>query len=232
MPATTPVAPRNPGDPNPDVLDMTLAHRAMSTDLRRLAELAGAVRDRDLTCTPGRSRAIARYVELLCDSIRHHHAAEDVMLWPLIRASVGDHLDLSELTDDHRALDLRLDQLQARAAAFRLWRGSPQIAGLVAVALTELTALLGEHIRDEESLVLPAITEHVSATDWATMQTAARAGRRMSFDDPREHAVLNPDERAARARGSGIGQRIHLLVLRLWHRKLERAAFGGTLLSR
>jgi hemerythrin-like domain-containing protein len=232
VPTTIPVAPRRPGDPVPNVLGMTLTHRAMLADLRRLAELVGAVRDHEVACTPARRRAICRYVELLCESVRHHQAAEDVMLWPLITASVGDHLDLSELTDDHRALALRLEQVQARAAAFRLWRGSPQVAGVLAVALAELTALLGEHIQDEESAVLAAITDHVSATDWDTMYAAARAGRRMSFDDPREHAVLTPGERATRIRSSGIGRRARLGVLLLWHRRLDRATFGRTHLSR
>lgn len=232
MPTAIPVAPRRPGDPAPNLLGITLAHRAMLADLRRLTELAVAVRDGEVRCTPGRARAVSRYVELLCDSIRHHHAAEDVMLWPVIRASVGDHLDLSELTDDHGALAPRLDQLQARAAAFRLWRGSPQLARLMAVELAELSALLDEHIHDEESVLFPLISEHVSVTDWATVQTAARAGRRMSFDTPRELAVRTADERARQDGGTGIGVRVLLMMLRLRHRKLDRAVFGGTRLSR
>lgn len=232
MPTAIPVAPRRPGDPAPDLLGITLAHRAMLADLRRLTELAVAVRDGVLRCTPGRARAVSRYVELLCDSIRHHHAAEDVMLWPVIQASVGDHLDLRELTEDHRALAPLLDQLQARAAAFRLWRGSPQIARLMAVELGELSALLGEHIHDEESAVFPLISAHVSVTDWTTAQTAARAGRRMSFDTPRELAVRTEQERARQDGETGVGLRVLLMALRLRHRKLDRAVFGGTRLSR
>jgi hemerythrin-like domain-containing protein len=232
VPTAIPVTPRRPGDPDANLLDITLAHRAMLADLSRLTELAGAVRDREVLCTPGRARAVSRYVELLCDSIRHHHAAEDVMLWPVIRASVGDHLDLSELTDDHGALAPRLDQLQARAAAFRLWRGSAQIAGLMAVELGELRALLGEHIHDEESAVFPLISAHVSAADWATAQAGARAGRRMSFDAPRELAMLTQDERSTQARRSGIGRRVLLTVLAVRHRRLDRAVFGRPPLSR
>lgn len=232
MPTAIPVVPRRPGDPPANLLGITLAHRAMLADLTRLTALAEAVRDRTVSCTPGRARAFSRYVELLCDSIRHHHATEDVMVWPLIRASVGDHVDLSAFTGDHGALVPRLDQLQARAAAFRLWRGSPQIAGLIAVELSELSALLGEHIRNEESEVFPLISAHVSATDWATVQADARAGRRMSFDTPRELAVLTDEERAGEARRSGIGLRVLRTVLALRHRQLDRAVFGRTNLSR
>lgn len=41
--------PRRGGDPAPDLLGVTLAHRAMLADLRRLTGLAMAVRDRAAT---------------------------------------------------------------------------------------------------------------------------------------------------------------------------------------
>lgn len=232
MPTAIPVAPRRPGDPPTNLLGMTLAHRAMLADLSRLTALAEAVRDRTVRCTPGRARAFARYVELLCESIRHHHAAEDVMLWPVIRAAVGDQVDLRALSGDHAALAPRLDQLQARAAAFRLWRGSPQIAGLMAVELGELSAQLSEHIRVEESEVFPLISAHVRATDWATVEADARAGRRMSFDTPRELAVLTDEERATEACRWGIAMRVLHMVMALGHRKLDRAVFGRNHVSR
>jgi hemerythrin-like domain-containing protein len=226
VPATVIVAPRRAGDPAPDLLGITLAHRAMLADLLRLTDLALAVRDRDVICTPGRARAISWYVELLCDSIHHHHTTEDTVLWPVIQASVGSHLDLSELTDDHAALDPRLDQLRARAAAFRLSMGDRQIAGLMAIELAELSGLLTEHINDEEMEVFPLIVEHVSVADWASVETAARDGARMSFDGPRSLAVMTDDERTELTKHAGIGLRMLLAVLRVRHRRLERAVFG------
>jgi hemerythrin-like domain-containing protein len=230
MPTAAPhvptVAPRRPGDPAPDLLGITLAHRAMLADLHRLTDLAVAVRDRDVICTPGRARAISRYVELLCDSIHHHHTTEDTVLWPVIQAGVGSHLDLSELTDDHAALDPRLDQLRARAAAFRLSMGDRQISGVMAVELAELSTLLTEHVNDEEMEVFPLIAEHVSVTDWASVEAAARQGSRMSFDGPRSLAVMTDDERAHLTQHAGIGLRILLAVLMVRHRRLERAVFG------
>ncbi|WP_234711847.1 hemerythrin domain-containing protein [Mycolicibacterium setense] len=226
MPTTDTVAPSHSGDPAPDLLGITLAHRAMLADLRRLTELAAAVRDRDVICTPGRARAIARYLEWLCDSIHHHHTTEDTVVWPVIRASAGNHVDLSELTDDHAALDPRLDQLRARAAAFRLSMGDRQIAALMAIELDELTALLTEHINDEELEVFPLITEHVSVADWESVERAARDGSRLSFDGPRSLAVMTEEERSTLAQHVGIGFRVLLSVLRLIHRRRERAVFG------
>lgn len=226
MPTTVTVASRRAGDPAPDLLGITLAHRAMLADLTRLTDLAMAVRDRDVICTSGRARAISRYVEMLCDSIHHHHTTEDTVLWPVIQASVGSHLDLSELTHDHAALDPRLDQLRARAAAFRLSMGDRQIAGLMAIELAELSALLTDHINDEEMEVFPLITEHVSVADWTSVQTAARDGARMSFDGPRSLAVMTDAQRSELAQHAGIGLRILLAVLNVRHRRLERAVFG------
>lgn len=226
MPTTVTVEPRRAGDPAPDLLGITLAHRAMLADLIRLTELAMAVRDRDVICTPGRARAISRYVEMLCDSIHHHHSTEDTVLWPVIQASVGSHLDLSELTDDHAALDPRLDQLRARAAAFRLSMGDRRVAGLMAIELAELSTLLTDHINDEEMEVFPLISEHVSVADWTAVETAARAGARMSFDGPRSLAVMTDDERTQLAQHAGLGLRMLLAVMRVRHRRLERAVYG------
>ncbi|OMB93443.1 hypothetical protein A5733_16225 [Mycobacterium sp. NS-7484] len=226
MTTTSTVAPRLPDDPVPDLRGIAVAHRVMLADLLRLTDLAIAVRDRDVICTPGRARAISRYVELLCDSIHHHHTTEDTVLWPVIVASAGDHVDLSELTDDHAALEPRLHQLRARAASFRLSMGDRQIAGLMAIELAELSALLTEHINDEEREVFGLITEHVSVTDWTAVERAARDGGRMSFDAPRALAVMTADERDALVGSAGIGVRVLFAVLGLVHRRRERAVFG------
>lgn len=220
------VTPRQAGEPKPDLLGITLAHRAMLVDLVRLTELAKAVRDRNVICTSARARAISQYIEMLCDSIHHHHTTEDTVLWPVIQASVGDHLDLSELTDDHAALDPRLDQLRARAAAFRLSNGDRKVAFLMAFELAELTAMLTEHINDEEQELFPLITEHVSVADWEAVAAAARAGSRMAFDGPRSLAVMTDDERATMAGQLSIGMRAMLAVLALRHRRVVRTVFG------
>ncbi|MDH6195326.1 hemerythrin-like domain-containing protein [Mycobacterium frederiksbergense] len=235
MPTAAPdvrtIAPRSSGDPEPDLLGITVAHRAMLADLRRLTDLAIAIRDRDVICSPGRARVISRYVELLCDSIHHHHTTEDTVLWPVIQASVGSHLDLSELSEDHAALDPRLDQLRARADSLRLSAGDRQVASLMVIELAELMELLTEHIEEEERDVFPLITEHVSVADWTAVEAAAHKGARMWFDGPRSLAVMTDEERARLAEQAGIGLRIMLAIVRVRYRRLDRAVFG-TLIPR
>lgn len=210
----------------PDLLGITVAHRAMLADLRRLTDLAIAVRDRDVICTPGHARAISRYIELLCDSIHHHHTTEDIVLWPVIQAAVGSRLDLGELTEDHAALDPRLDQLRARAAALRLSMGDRHVASLMVIELAELTALLTEHIEEEERDVFPLITEHVSVADWTAVETEARQGGRLWFEGPRALAAMTDAERTRLADHAGIALRAVLAIVGVRYRRLERAVFG------
>jgi hemerythrin-like domain-containing protein len=229
MSSTTPpltVTPRRAGDPEPDLTGIRLAHRAMVTDCRRIAELVTAIGERRTSCTTGRARAISRYVEFLCESIHHHHTTEDAVLWPVIEASAGSHIDLSELTEDHAALDPRLDQLCAKAAAFRLSDGDPAIAASMAAELTELHNLLAEHIVEEEREVFPVISAHVSVTDWHVVEQTAQKGGRMSFDGPRTLAVMTDAEREQLAGSISPVLRLLITLLSVRHRRFERAVFG------
>ena len=220
------VNPRRPGDPEPDLLGITLNHRAMIADVGRVAALTAAIAAGRKLCAPGRARELARYIELLCDSIHHHHTVEDDVLWPVIEASAGGYVDLTELTEDHAALDPRLDRVRALAGSFRLSGGHQMPAGPLQAALDELHVMLREHIADEERDLFPVIRRQVSATDWAAVEKAARGGGRFSFDGPRTLAVTTDDERAALA---GEVSPVLLGVLRLmcWrHRRFERRVFG------
>ncbi|TFV44384.1 hemerythrin domain-containing protein [Blastococcus sp. TF02A-35] len=220
----TTVTPRQSGDPQPDTLGMRLAHRAMLRDARRLPALLGA-----LAATPvGRPRAaaVADYVADFCDSIHHHHSAEDDVLWPVLAASAGPHVDLAGLSDDHAALDPLLDRIRAGARRFAA-RPDEDTATVLAVDLAELRDLLDEHIADEEASVLPAIEEHVSVRDWAAVEGEIRRRATLSFEAPRVVAVVSPAERAVLAAEGGLVLRLLLAVLVPPFRRRERRVFGG-----
>lgn len=220
------VTARRPGDPEPDLLGISLAHRAMVTDVGRVATLASAFADGQMTCTPRRARAVARYVELLCDSVHHHHATEDQVLWPVIEAAAGGCVDLTELSEDHAALDPRLDRLRALAAGFQLNVGDRESAAPLAAGLTELHALLHEHIADEEREIFPVIRQYVAVDDWAAVEKTAQRGGRMSFDGPRTVAVMTERERAALSETVGPVLLGLIRVLSVRHRRFDRRVFG------
>lgn len=219
------VTPRSAGDPRPDTLGMRLAHRAMLRDAARLPALlqhlsAAAV-------APARARAVAGYVEDFCDSIHHHHSAEDDVLWPVLAASAGTHVDLAELSDDHAALDPLLDRIRAGAATFRTAPGDQDAATALAVDLGELRDVLEEHIADEEASVLPVIEEHVSVADWHAVEGEIRSRATLTFEAPRVLAVVTPEERAVLLAEGGLGLRLVAAVLCPPFRRRERRVFGG-----
>ncbi|PRY39358.1 hemerythrin-like domain-containing protein [Geodermatophilus tzadiensis] len=217
------VRPRTDGDLVPDVLGMRLAHRAMLRDANRLPDLAERLAAG--TCDARRADAVARYVRDFADSVHHHHSVEDEVLWPVLAASAGPHVDLTELSDDHAALDPALARLRTTADAFRA-RPGEDTATALAVELADLRDTLTEHIGDEEASVFPVIERYVSVADWAAVKARIRKRAKLSFEAPRVLAVATDAERAAIEADGGPALRVLLAVLVPPFRRRERAVFG------
>ena len=144
----------------------------------------------------------------------------------MLAASAGPHVDLTQLSDDHAALDPALDRLRASADAFRA-RPAEDAATALAVELAELRDTLTGHIGDEEASVFPVIERHVSVADWAAVEARIRARARLSFEAPRVLAVTTPEERATIEQEGGLALRLLLTVLVPPFRRRERAVFSG-----
>ncbi|SEL61514.1 Hemerythrin-like domain-containing protein [Blastococcus sp. DSM 46786] len=222
-----PVTPRTEGDPRPDTLGMRLAHRAMLRDVRRLTDLLQQVAAGRTAVEAKRAAGIAGYVGDYCDSVHHHHSAEDDALWPVLAASAGPSVDLAELSDDHAALDPLLDRIRAGAAAFAARPADEDAVTALAVDLAELRDTLEEHIADEEASVLPAIEQHVSVGDWAAVEARIRKRAKLSFEVPRVVDVVTPEERATLVAEGGLAVRLMLALLVPPFRRRERRVFGG-----
>ncbi|MFC5137707.1 hemerythrin domain-containing protein [Actinomycetospora rhizophila] len=211
-----------------DLLGITLGHRAMCADSRRLADLAARVVDGTERVDRTRAVAIARWVGRLADEILHHHEAEDDVLWPVLEARAGDRVDLAALTDDHAALDPLL--VQVRAAADDLAQAPADAAAARALArhLGALADLLAEHIAEEEREVFPIILAHVPQHEWHGVEAAVRdRGGDMGFVLPRVAAVASPEQRAALRRVAGPVLTVLLPLTRRRLRRAERLVFGG-----
>jgi hemerythrin-like domain-containing protein len=206
---------------------MRLAHRVMLRDARRLTALAESLAAKTTTADPARGKAIGEYVADYCDSIHHHHSAEDDVLWPVLAASAGPHVDLAELSGDHAALDPLLARVRAAAAAFAARPTSEDAATALAVELAELRDVLDEHIADEEASVLPAIEEYVSVQDWNRVEGQIRKRAKLSFEAPRVVNETTPDEYRALAAEGGVLLRLMLAVLMPPFRRRERRVFGA-----
>ncbi|MEV0061918.1 hemerythrin domain-containing protein [Nocardia sp. NPDC050718] len=208
----------------PNLLGMRLAHRAMLADTARFAVLAGELAAIRTPCPPRRARAIAGYLDLLCDSIHHHHRVEDEVLWPTLTAAAGDAIELRELTDDHAQLDPALAEIRTLCADLVARR--PGAAAALAERLTRLHTVLDEHIADEERTVFPVVTEYLTTAQWAEVEAAARKGAVMSFEVPRMAAVCTPAELAEVTGDGGWPLRVMLRVFGVRYRRRERVLAG------
>ncbi len=204
---------------------LLLAHRAMLRDLDRLGELTGRLAGSRAVLDRRRAAAIADYLDDLCDSIHHHHSAEDDVLWPVLERSAGAHVDLTELTDDHAVLEPKLRRVRAGAASLRT---TGTVPAALAADTADLRDTLHEHIGDEERTIVPLIKRYVSDADWNAVEAAIRKrGAKMSFEAPRVLAVATDEEMAGIRAEGGLPVAVLLKVLPPAFRRRERRVFGA-----
>ncbi|MHC1558744.1 hemerythrin domain-containing protein [Actinomycetospora sp. C-140] len=207
-----------------DLLGITLGHRAMCADTRRLADLVARIATGAERVDRARGVALARWIGRVADEIHHHHEAEDDVLWPVLERHARDRVDLAALTDDHAALDPLLARV--RAAADDVAGGGP--ADALAQHLGELADLLAEHIAEEEREVFPIILAHVPQADWHAVEAAVRdRGGDIGFALPRVAAAATPEELADLRRVAGPVLMVLLPVTRWRLRRAEKLVFGG-----
>jgi hemerythrin-like domain-containing protein len=160
-----PSASPHAGEPEPDLRDYRVVHRAMTVDLQRLAAAAADLVDRP---DPARMAALRYYLRVVSAEIESHHHVEDEDVWPFLEAVAGDRTALVPLTEDHEQLDPllhRANELAAREVA------DPELVGV----LREVADLLTRHVAAEERDIFPIITERVRVADYERLQKRFRA---------------------------------------------------------
>jgi hemerythrin-like domain-containing protein len=159
---------RRPGEPVPDLTDYRVVHRAMTTDLDRLATTAAKLVDRH---DGARLAALRYYLRAVSYEIESHHRAEDDDLWPFLEAVAGDRTVLVPLSEDHERLDPLLHRANELAARER---AAPELASV----LREVADLLVHHIAAEERDIFPIILDRVGVADYARLQKRFRGNLR------------------------------------------------------
>ena len=133
MSSTTPaVTPRRDGEPEVDLTAVRLVHRAMLTDVRALADLADRVAGGTTPLSDDRRAALWQYADRLCIEIDSLNDAEGGELWPVVAASAGSAVDLSDLADDHHAIDPVLARCRTALAALTVDADDREAAALLA----------------------------------------------------------------------------------------------------
>ncbi|NUP01352.1 MAG: hemerythrin domain-containing protein [Nonomuraea sp.] len=208
----------------PNMLGFRIMHRAMRGDTRRLAVLMNAIATGEQQAGEARLAAIATFTTKLCAGIHHHHQAEDDVLWPVIVRSAGAEVDLSDLTDDHAALDPLLEEITTAAARLA---SDGQAAKRLAKSLGTLADLLDEHIEEEERLIFPIVAAYVSEQDWKKVETEVQKGGDTRFDLPRIAQYAQPEELAELRGLAGPVLSALLALMARGHRRRQKLIFGA-----
>src|SRR5215218_5078946 len=95
-----PTAPIRPGAEAPDLTGFTLAHRALRSGTRLLADAVDGIA-RDDVCDRTRRRLVARYACAVLTEVRAHVEHEDAALWPLVVDAPDGWADLAPLSASH-----------------------------------------------------------------------------------------------------------------------------------
>lgn len=146
-----------------DVRSMLMAHDAFRRCLLPVPELVRGVTDGDRR----RAGVVADHVHFVLGMLEHHHEAEDELLWPVLLERVPDELApiVHLMEGQHEGVHAALEEVDALLPS---WHAAPTTAagGRLADRIDHLLLLLDEHLRAEETRLLPIAARTVSQAEW------------------------------------------------------------------
>ena len=141
---------------------MTIVHEALRRDLRRAWQAL------ENTAPPpdDQRRAIARHLTWMMQFLHHHHAGEDVGLYPLVRErNPGAANLLDAMNADHEAVAPAITDVETAAAAYG-HNGSDGERERLLVALANLDQTLLPHLQREEDEMMPVVSSTLTNAEW------------------------------------------------------------------
>ncbi|MEU6586655.1 hemerythrin domain-containing protein [Nocardia sp. NPDC046763] len=147
---------------------MLLAHRAMVTDLPRIAEAASR-----LAQTPDETRAVAlsAYIDRVHALIAHHHEGEDAYLWPRLHDLGADENAIALLTAEHQELDKFL--VEWNRVAHKLATDGSVASELARITLDVYERIVA-HAEDEETELAARLAPVLDEAVWKGFETHMR----------------------------------------------------------
>jgi hemerythrin-like domain-containing protein len=153
-----------------DVRPMIMLHDALRREFRLLPALVRGVSEGSTE----RAGVICWHIGFLTAVLHAHHRGEDAVLWPiLLERGPQETAQHVRAMERHHSL---IDQLTGQVAmSMADWRASADAGHreLLAAALDQLIAVLGEHLGEEEQHMLPAAAKLVTQAEWDQMGRAA-----------------------------------------------------------
>lgn len=163
----------------PDTHQMVVGHRVFRREFRLLPGLIGAVPPGDTA----RAGVVAEHATDVTIALHAHHSSEDDVLWPRLLERAGLHADLvHRMEQQHDEVGGHLDRIES---LLETWaeRADPAERDALATTFAATSAVLEEHLHQEESEILPLVATHLNGAEWGEL------GERMHAAMPR-HRML------------------------------------------
>ena len=115
------------------------------------------------------AQRVTAHMEVTFDALHHHHEAEDIHLWPLLRQRAADHgALLDDMEHQHEGIDPALAKARDAGSA---WAATADEASreAFAAALDEMVGPLMAHLDQEEAEILPLAQRLLSEDEWSKL---------------------------------------------------------------
>lgn len=115
------------------------------------------------------AQRVTTHLDTIFDALHHHHEAEDIHLWPLLRERATEHGELLDRMEaQHEGIDPALERARAAGAAW-VASGDESAREGFAAALDEMVGPLMAHLDQEEAEILPLAQRMLSEEEWARL---------------------------------------------------------------
>ncbi|MQY30212.1 hemerythrin domain-containing protein [Nocardia aurantia] len=196
---------------------MLLAHRAMVTDMPRIAAAATRLAEApDAT----RGAALSGYIDQVHTLINHHHEGENEYLWPRLRSAGADEASIALLAAEHEELDKFLAEWHR--TALELGAGGDVAAELARITM-DVHERLVAHAADEETELIGRLAPALDTKIWKGFETHMRKTAplwTLRFMPAWLLSVARPDELG------GVPALPMARLFRGWLERTQRAALG------
>jgi hemerythrin-like domain-containing protein len=150
-------------DQQTDTSDMAAVHRAIVGALETAPSYLGAA------TTPERAEVLASFYDNVIEFLHVHHEGEDAILYPLLEERCPHEKGgLEEIDAQHRLLDVPMTTVREAIATYRAAPTTDHATALVD-AIAAVDRVLTPHLADEEALVVPLASEHLTPEEWGQL---------------------------------------------------------------
>lgn len=211
-----------------DMTGMYVMHHAFRRDLAAFASSVRATPFGD----PSTWEALDRRWTRFAVTLHHHHSAEDTHYWPVLETAVearGTDADLAEvhaMSEEHDDIDPLVSAVGDGLGAV-VQHPCEEHRHALEIRLAGLREVLGEHLRHEETVVLPLVQRVMTHEEFQGVEEAIGKSyplREVPFIVGWALAGLPDHARAAMFTMAGAPYRLlHALVRRRFERGEARA---------